>query len=156
MKNINKTLGLLFVMTVVGLLVGCSGQETKVEDNNQALTAQATGEIEKTDKGQEVREEVEETEGKEKVELVTAEARNEWRDGVVYIDAKIKNNSEKALKQVVIELNFLNKDKEITDSVDYPYDVNIDSNSEYIASLEIPNGQVYYDFDVKVKSYDIE
>ena len=156
MKNINKTLGLLFVMTVAGLLVGCSGQETKVEDNNQALTAQSTGEIEKTDKGQEVREEVEETEGKEKVELVTAEARNEWRDGVVYIDAKIKNNSEKALKQVVIELNFLNKDKEITDSVDYPYDVNIDSNSEYIASLEIPNGQVYYDFDVKVKSYDIE
>lgn len=156
MKNINKALSLLFVMTAVVLLIGCSGQKTKAKDDNQVLTIQTNGEIERADESQEVKEEGGETENLEEVELVTAKSRNEWQDGVVYVDTTVKNNSKKELKQVVIELNLLNENKEVIESVAYPCEVDVNSNSEYTTSIKIPNGQEYYDFDVKVKSYKVE
>jgi uncharacterized lipoprotein YehR (DUF1307 family) len=149
MKNINKIFSILLITVSIMSLVGCGEKANKEETNNKVQT---TDNQKNNEEKESSKEEIKE------VELIkdAVKTRNEWQKGMVYIDATVKNNSEKVLKQLVLTVNFTNKNKEVINSVDYTLDIDVSSKTEQTVSVEIPNGQEYYGFDVDMKNYKVE
>lgn len=140
---IKKLLNCTLLLISLTVFVSCGKEEVKDEvANNQ--------EIEQIEK--------EETKDVELVEN-SINVRNEFTQGTFFVDGIVKNNSDKKLKQIILEVTYRNDKDESSKTSEYLVSLEGEPNSEIEFSAEFTDFREIGSFNevkASVKDYILE
>ncbi|MDU3410107.1 hypothetical protein [Clostridium sp.] len=151
MSNLKKILSFIVIGLSFMIFVGCGKAETTENiPNDKKIDETKNNEKDVVETKEEIKD----------VELVedSIKFRNEFTQAKFFIDGVVKNNSEKTLKGMILEIKYQNDNGDILKTSEYSIEVDgtaksdVEFSTEFIDASEVS----FTKFDATVKDYTLE